>query len=160
MRPFILIDGRLNLCRQISGLSLALIKAHDPYFLLAFRRKECHGCPVADAIDIHLACSQRGGTSATNPYSNRTVAFHITFYKIIPTVETTHSMETGNHSNLGADVREKNNIEATKLLVKTCKNNNIKVGHLYEKRPTETESIGIHSPSSRAFKLSAFTVSS
>ncbi|KAJ4420197.1 hypothetical protein N0V85_000682 [Neurospora sp. IMI 360204] len=66
-------------------------------------------------------------------------------------------MHAGDAENTRADDREKNNIEATESLVKTCENNNIRVGHLYEKPRTETENNGIEIPRPRAFRQSAFT---
>ena len=115
---------------------------------------------MSDAIDIHLACERRGGTSATNPYSKRSTAFHITFYEIIPTVEITHNMHMADAENLRADEREKNNIAATESLVKMCEKNNIRVGYLYEKPRTEAENNGIQIARPRPFRQSAFTVSS
>lgn len=107
---------------------------------------------------MHLACERRGGTSATNPYSDRSTAFHITFYEMIPAIEITHDMNAGEAENTRADEREKKNIEATESLVKTCENNNIRVGYLYEKPRTEPENSGVQIPRPRAFRHSAFTV--
>lgn len=150
---------RLNFRRQIQGFPLALTRSRDPYFLLAFRRQECNGCPVADAIDLHLECERRGGTIVPNPYSNSLTAFHITFYEIIPVVETVHSMHIGDTENRRADDREKNNLEATELLIETCESNNIKISRLFEEPRAEAEDNGTRSSSIRAFRKSAFTVS-
>ncbi|KAK1775693.1 hypothetical protein QBC45DRAFT_239534 [Copromyces sp. CBS 386.78] len=134
------------------------MKSRDPYFFLAFRRQETGGCPVADAIDIHLACERRGGTTAANPYSTRSIAFHITFYEMIQTVETVHDMHLGRGENTRDEDREKHNIAATESLVKTCEDNNIRVGHLYEKPRTDTKDNRLQTPRPRAFRQSAFTV--
>ncbi len=38
---------------------------------------------IKRAIDLHLSCSRQGGSEFANPYSNVSIRFYITFYKIV-----------------------------------------------------------------------------
>lgn len=141
--------------RQIRGLPLALVNTNDPYFPFAFRRQECQGCPIANAINIHLSCERRGGRNVANPYSNPLNAFHITFYEMIPAVNATHDVEI---DITNADERERRSQRATEALLRVSERQGLKIGHLYEKPHPEAGHEGVSSPISRAFRLSAFTV--
>ncbi|GAB1201074.1 hypothetical protein APSETT444_010461 [Aspergillus pseudonomiae] len=120
---------RVILCQGLSFASVPEQPQRPPPFLVHYGMKSD---PIRMATDIHLSGERRGGSEATNPYSNPHNAFYITFY------ERLQNPPSG-------------------LLEASCRRR-LKIGRLYAKPQADNDRDGKENDTELAFRQSSFTV--
>ncbi|KAF4770557.1 hypothetical protein HAV15_012827 [Penicillium sp. str.  len=88
--------------------------------------------PIRIATDIHLSGARKGGSEATNPYSNPTSAFYITFFEQLLVLSSDELLETSLRRNL-------------------------KIGRLYDKPREDSDKDNNRNSAKLAFRQSSFT---
>ncbi|KAL4971370.1 hypothetical protein BDW66DRAFT_155736 [Aspergillus desertorum] len=119
---------RVILCQ---GLSFASV-AEQPQRSLPFLVHDVESDPIRMATDIHLSGERRGGSEATNPYSNPHNAFHITFYERLQ--------------------------NQTSGLLEASHRRRLRIGRLYAKPQENNDMNGKENDAELAFRQSSFTM--